>query len=79
VAYIWVAAVLAAVLLLIGAAFLFVRIVEKKRGKEIGMLYVDPSEPDEGEGVYCAFYHGQDPKAFTDGESVILTVKVIRK
>ena len=76
---IWVAAVIVAVLLLIGAAFLFVRVVEKKMGKEIGMLYVDPSEPVEGEGIYCVFFDGQDPKAFTDGDSVILTVKVIRK
>ena len=66
-----------ALLLLIGAAFLFTRVVEKRMGKSIGFLYVDPEESAEGEGVYTLFF--EDPKAITDGSTVMLTVKVVRK
>lgn len=66
-----------ALLLLIGAAFLFTRVVEKRMGKPIGFLYVDPEESAEGDGVYTLFF--EDPKAFTDGSTVMLTVKVLRK
>lgn len=71
--------VVVALLLLIGAAFLFTRVVEKKIGKSIGFLYIDPDETSPGEGVYALFYEDQDPKAFTDGSTVMLTVKVVRK
>ena len=69
--------VVMALLLLIGAAFLFTRVVEKRMGKPIGFLYVDPEESAEGEGVYTLFF--EDPKAFTDGTAVMLNVKVVRK
>ena len=70
-------AVIVTLLLLIGAAFLFTRTVEKKVGKSVGILYVDPEEDAQGDGVYTLFF--QDPKAFTDGSTVMLTVKVVRK
>ena len=66
-----------ALLLLIGAAFLFTRVVEKRMGKPIGFLYVDPEESAEGDGVYTLFF--EDPKAITDGSTIMLTVKVVRK
>ena len=69
--------VISALLLLAGAAFLFTRVVEKRMGKSIGFLYVDPEESAEGEGVYTLFF--EDPKAITDGSTVMLTVKVVRK
>ena len=72
-----VAAVAAALLLLVGAAFLFTRLIEKKVGRSVGMLYVDPEETAPGDGVYTLFY--EDPKAFTDGTVVTLNVKVVRK
>lgn len=72
-------AILAELLLLIVAAAFFVRTVEKRSGKEIGLLYVNPEETGEGEGIYAQFYKSIDPKAFTDGQYVILTVKVLRK
>lgn len=61
-------------LLLIGAAVFFTLTVEKKTGKPIGEMWVDPSETIPGEGVYTIFK--EDPKAFTDGQSVILRVRV---
>jgi len=61
-------------LLLIGAAAFFVRTVEKKNGKPVGEMWVDPSETMPGEGVYTIFY--EDPKAFTDGQIVALRIKV---
>lgn len=64
-------------LLLIGAAAFFVRTVEKKTGKPIGEMWVDPSESMPGEGVYMIF--NEDPKAFTDGQIVILKVRISRK
>lgn len=74
----WVIVAVATVLLLLlGAAFLFTRVVEKRMGKSIGFLYVDPEESAEGEGVYTLFF--EDPKAITDGSTVMLTVKVVRK
>lgn len=72
-----IATVAAALLLLIGAAFLFTRLIEKKVGRSIGTLYVDPEETAPGDGVYTIFY--EDPKAFTDGTVVTLNVKVVRK
>ena len=72
-------AILAELLILIGAAAFFVRTIEQRTGKEIGILYVNPEEAEEGEGVYAQFYKSADPKAFTDGSSVILRVKVLRK
>lgn len=69
--------VVVALLLLIGAAFLFTHAVEKKVGRSVGILYVDPEESTEGDGVYTLFF--QDPKAFTDGTTVMLNVKVVRK
>lgn len=66
--------ILAELLLLIGAAAFFVRTVEKKNGKPVGEMWVDPSESMPGEGVYTIFY--EDPKAFTDGQIVILRIKV---
>lgn len=78
--WIWVIIIVAfQLLLLIGAAAFFVRTVEKRSGKEIGLLYVNPEETGEGEGIYAQFYKSVDPKAFTDGQYVILTVKVLRK
>lgn len=71
--------ILAELLLLIGAAAFFVRTVEKKTGKEIGLLYVNPEETEDGEGIYAQFYKDSDPKAFTDDTAVILKVKVLRK
>lgn len=61
-------------LLLIGAAAFFVRTVEKKNGEPIGEMWVDPSESMPGEGVYTIFY--EDPKAFTNGQNVMLRVRV---
>ena len=61
-------------LLLSGAAAFFVHTVEKKTGKPIGDLWVDPTETVPGEGVYTIF--NEDPKAFTDGQSIILRVRV---
>ena len=78
-ALIILAVILAELLILIGAAAFFVRTVEKRSGKEIGLLYVNPEEAGEGEGIYAQFYKSVDPKAFTDGQYVILTVKVLRK
>lgn len=69
--------VVVVLLLLIGAAFLFTRAVEKRIGKSAGILYIDPEESTEGDGVYTLFF--QDPKAFTDGTTVMLNVKVVRK
>lgn len=66
--------ILAELLLLIWAAAFFVRTVEKKTGKPIGDLWVDPSETMPGEGVYTIF--NEDPKAFTDGQNVVLRVRV---
>lgn len=66
--------ILAELLLLIGAAAFFVNTVERKFGKPIGDLWVDPSETMPGEGVYTIF--NEDPKAFTDGQNVMLRVRV---
>ncbi len=78
--WVWIAiAVVIELLLLVGAAAFFVRQVEKRCGKEIGILYVNPDEPEEGEGVYAQFYKSANPKAFTDETSVVLKVKVLRK
>ena len=69
--------ILVELLLLIGAAAFFVRTVEKKTGKPVGDLWVDPSETMPGEGIYTIF--NEDPKAFTDGQIVILRARVSRK
>ena len=69
--------ILVELLLLIWAAAFFVRTVEKKTGKPVGDLWVDPSETMPGEGIYTIF--NEDPKAFTDGQIVILRVRVSRK
>lgn len=61
-------------LLLIGAAVFFTLTVEKKTGKPIGEMWVDPSETMPGEGVYTIFK--EDPKAFTDGQFVMLRIRV---
>lgn len=78
--WVWmVIAVVIELLLLIGAAAFFVRTVEKKAGKKIGILYVNADEAGECEGVYAQFYKDADPKSFTDGTSVIFQVRVLRK
>lgn len=69
-----VVVILVELLLLIGAAVFFVNTVERKFGKPIGDLWVDPSETMPGEGVYTIF--NEDPKAFTDGQNVMLQVRV---
>ena len=61
-------------LLLIGAAAFFVRTIEKKTGKPVGDLWVDPAETAPGEGVYTIF--NEDPKAFTDGQMILLRIRV---
>lgn len=66
--------ILAILLVTIVLAYILVIEVEKKTGKPIGDLWVDPSETMPGEGVYTVF--SQDPKAFTDGQSIILRVRV---
>ncbi len=66
--------VLAILLVTLALAYILIVEVEKKTGKPIGDLWVDPSETMPGEGVYTIF--SQDPKAFTDGQSVILRVRV---
>lgn len=66
--------ILAILLVTIVLAYILVIEVEKKTGKPIGDLWVDPSETMPGEGVYTVFSH--DPKAFTDGQSIILRVRV---
>ena len=42
----------------------------------IGHLVIDPSDPEEGGGVYLATVNSFDPRDFRDGEE--LTVKVMR-
>lgn len=66
--------ILAVLLVMIVLAYILVVQVEKKTGKPIGDLWVDPSETMPGEGVYTVFSH--DPKTFTDGQSIILRVRV---
>lgn len=66
--------VLTELLLLVGAAAFFVRTIEKKNGKPIGDLWVDPAETAPGEGVYTIF--NEDPKAFTDGQMILLRIQV---
>lgn len=66
--------ILAILLVTIVLAYILVIEVEKKTGKPIGDLWVDPSETMPGEGVYTVFT--KDPKAFTDGQSIILRVRV---
>ena len=70
-----VAFIVVEMLLLLWAASFFVRTVEKKTGKHVGDLWVDPSETMPGEGMYVIF-NNQDPKAFTDGQNVVLRVRV---
>lgn len=70
-----VAVILVELLLLLGAAVFFVCTVERKFGKPIGDLWVDPSETMPGEGMYVIF-NGGDPKAFMDGQNVMLRVRV---
>lgn len=78
--WMWVTAIISfLLLLLIGVAVFFVHEVEKRSGKEIGFLYVNPEETEEGEGIYAQFYKNAYPKAFTDGQYVMLRVKVLRK
>lgn len=70
----FLAVVLIELLLLFGAAAIFVRVVEKKTGKPVGDLWVDPTETAPGEGVYTIF--NEDPKAFTDGQMILLRIRV---
>ena len=71
----WVAIIILVIILAaIVLAYMMIVEVEKKTGKPIGDLWVDPSETMPGEGVYTVFT--KDPKAFTDGQSVILRVRV---
>jgi len=75
-----IALVLIVTALLAGGGMIFiVRTVEKRVGKEIGILYINPEETDPGEGVYAQFYKSADPKSFEDGMAVVLQVKVLRK
>ena len=72
----WVVAfIVVEMLLLLWAASFFVRTVEKKTGKHVGDLWVDLSETMPGEGMYVIF-NDKDPKAFTDGQNVVLRVRV---
>lgn len=77
-AAVWILVIIVmALLLLAGAAFIFTVIVEKKSGKPIGDLWVDPSETMPGEGIYTTL--DEDPKTFMDGTNVMLTVRIVRK
>ena len=70
----FLAVVLIELLLLFWAAVFFVRTIEKKTGKPVGDLWVDPTETAPGEGVYTIF--NEDPKAFTDGQMILLRIRV---
>ena len=66
--------ILAILLVTLVLAYVLIVEVEKKTGKPIGDLWVDPSESMPGEGVYTIF--NEDPKAFTDGQYAVLRVRV---
>lgn len=71
----WIAIVMLAIILATTVlAYIMIVEIEKKTGKPIGDLWVDPSETMPGEGVYTVFT--KDPKAFTDGQAVILRIRV---
>lgn len=77
------AIILAAVLILVvflGAAYFLMIQIEKRMGppaEPSGELLIDPGESTPGEGVYVIFH--EDPKAFTDGKPVLMSVKIVRK
>lgn len=71
----WVVLGIFAILLVtLALAYVLIVEVEKKTGKPVGDLWVDPTETAPGEGVYTIF--NEDPKAFTDGQMILLRIRV---
>ena len=58
------------------STYIYRKLTEKKK-ETIGTMFIDPKEPEDRGGVYVGF--DKDPKEFTDGDIVSMTVKIVRK